>query len=112
MAILSGFPSTLVNTVKDKFNIPVIDELLEELHGARYISQSYICDRVTIKSKCALRTFEKNAFRTHDGHFEFLVMSFGLTDASSTLQALLNDVFQQQLRKSVLVFFDDILIYS
>jgi len=98
-------------TLKSKFPVAVFDHLMDELHAASWFSN---LDLRAGFHQMLLKPGEefKTAFQTHFGQFEFRVMAFGLTGAPRTFQGAMNVTLAPGLRKFVIVFFDDILVYS
>lgn len=98
-------------TIKNKYPLPRIDDLFDQVRGAAIFSKidlrmGYHQLRIKIEG------IYKKTFRNRYGHYEFVVLPFGLSNALATLMCLMNNVLNKYLDKFALVFIDDILVYS
>ena len=98
-------------TIKNKYPLPKMDDLFEQVRGASLFSKIDLrtgYHQLRIKEE----DISKIAFQTRYGHYEFVFLPFGLTNAPATFMCLMNSVLNKYLDKFVLVFIDDILVYS
>ena len=98
-------------TIKNKYPLPRIDDLFDQLQGARVFSKidlRFGFYQLKVKSE----NIEKTTFWTRYGYYEFLIMPFGVTHVPVTFMDLINRIFRSYLDEFVIVFIDNILIYS
>jgi hypothetical protein len=97
-------------TIKNKYPLPHIDILFDQLVGAQVFSKIDLCSGYH-QIKIRAEDIPKTVFSMRYGLYEYLVMSFGLTNASAHLMYLMNSIFMEEMDKFVMVLFDDILVY-
>ncbi|GJP85713.1 hypothetical protein CLOP_g15819 [Closterium sp. NIES-67] len=97
-------------TIKNRYPLPCVEEIFDQL-GATIFSKLDLYSGYH-QVRVADEDIEKTAFLTRYGHFEFLVLPFGLTNAAATFMCLMHNAFHDYLDRFIIIFIDDILIYS
>ena len=97
--------------VKNRYPLPRIDDLFDQLKRASWFSMTDLCSGYH-QMRVREEDVQKTAFRMRYGHYEFMVMPFGLTNYPAAFMDLMNRVCRPMLDRSVIVFIDDILVYS
>ena len=111
MRMCIDYQNLNVVTIKNKYPLARIDDLVDQLRGAKYFSKidlRFGYHQMKIRES----DIPKTAFVTRYGQFEFTVVSFGLTNAPAYFMNMMNKVFMEELDKFMVVFIDDILVYS
>ena len=98
-------------TVKNSYPLPRIDDIFDHLSGSKYFTKIHLRQGYH-QIRLSESSIPLTAFRTRYGHYEFSVLPFGLTNAPASFMTLMNDVFRNELDKFVIVYLDDILVYS
>jgi hypothetical protein len=111
MWMCTNYQNLNVVTIKNKYPLPRIDDLLDQLRNVKFFSKIDLQSRYH-QMKIRTEDIPKTAIITRYGQYEFTVVSFGLTNALAYFMNMMNKVFMEELDKFVVVFINDILVYS